>query len=62
MGQGLISVILSLPEKYREVIYLHYYAGYRVEEMARMLGTTANAVKKKAAERQDAHEGKPGRG
>lgn len=47
MGQGLISVILSLPEKYREVIYLHYYAGYRVEEIARMLGTTANAVKKR---------------
>ena len=44
---GLFQVLLTLPEKYREVIYLHYYAGYPVRELAGILRITENAVKKR---------------
>ena len=30
----LLSVVLSLPERYRTVIHLHYYEGYSIKEIA----------------------------
>ena len=35
----------SLPEKFRLVLVLHYVEGYRVEEIARIVGRTPSAVK-----------------
>lgn len=32
-----LMLLRSLPEKYRTVIYLHYYEGYTCEEIAKML-------------------------
>lgn len=32
-----ISVLLELPIKYRQVLYLHYYEGYLTEEIANLL-------------------------
>jgi RNA polymerase sigma-70 factor (ECF subfamily) len=40
----VIGAVLSLPEKYRDVIYLHYYEGYSAVEIARTLGKNENAV------------------
>lgn len=37
--------VLSLPVKYRTVIHLHYYMGYSVEEIARILKTNPSTVK-----------------
>jgi len=37
--------ILTLPPKYKTVIYLYYAEGYKVEEIARMIGASASAVK-----------------
>lgn len=34
----LWELLLSLPEKERMAIYLHYYQGYSTEETARMMG------------------------
>ena len=38
---------MNLPDKLKEVVYLHYIEGYRTAEIAQMLGITPNAVKKR---------------
>lgn len=40
----LLSIVLGLPEKYRDVIYLFYYEGYQATEIAQMLGKNVNTV------------------
>jgi len=40
-----LSAVLSLPEKYRLPIHLHYYEGYSVAEMAEILKLGQSAVK-----------------
>lgn len=37
--------LLELPVKQKTVIYLHYVEGYRIREIADILGTTEGAVK-----------------
>ena len=32
------------PRKYREAVYLHYYEGYSVREIASLLGQSESAV------------------
>lgn len=43
----VITELMKLPDKLKSVIYLHYIEGYKTEEIAKMLGITANAVKKR---------------
>lgn len=43
----VLLAVLELPEKYREVLHLHYIEGYRVKELAGILGLTEFAVKKR---------------
>lgn len=38
------EAVLSLPEKYRDVIYLHYYEGYTAPQISRILGKNVNTV------------------
>lgn len=40
----LFELVMELPKNYRTSIYLHYYEGYRVNEIAAMLGKSENAV------------------
>jgi RNA polymerase sigma-70 factor (ECF subfamily) len=40
----VLSAVLSLPKKYRDAIYLHYYEGYSAVEIAKMLGKNENTV------------------
>ena len=40
----VIQAVLSLPKKYREVIYLHYYEGYTAPEISKILGKNTNTV------------------
>ncbi len=40
----VLEAVQSLPLKYRNAIYLHYYEGYQVQEIAEMTGETPNAV------------------
>lgn len=40
----VLEAVLSLPEKYRNVIYLHYYEEYSAVEIARILGKKENTV------------------
>ena len=42
--QEVWEAVLSLPEKYRDVIYLHYYEGYTAPEIAEILDKKVNTV------------------
>lgn len=40
----LFYIILAMPEKYRQVIYLHFYEGYSAVEIGEILGKNTNTV------------------
>ncbi|MBR4102128.1 MAG: sigma-70 family RNA polymerase sigma factor [Oscillospiraceae bacterium] len=40
----VLEAVLSLPEKYRIVIYLYYYEGYQIREIARITSQSEAAV------------------
>lgn len=42
--RDVLEVVLALPEKYKNVIYLHYYEGYPAAEIGRILGKNTNTV------------------
>ena len=39
-----LEAVLALPEKYKAVIYLHYYEGYNAREIGRILKKKENTV------------------
>lgn len=43
----VLSEVIKLPGKLKTVIYLYYIEGYKTVEIAELLGTTPNAVRKK---------------
>lgn len=43
-SQPVINSIMRLPYKYRNVIYLHYYEGYSLNEIAQILEKSPNTV------------------
>lgn len=40
----VLSAVLSLPQKYKDVVYLHYYEGYTAVEIGRILKKNENTV------------------
>ena len=42
--RDVLEAVLSLPQKYKDVIYLHYYEGYTAPEIGTILGKNANTV------------------
>lgn len=40
----LLEAVLSLPAKYKDVVYLYYYEGYSAEEISRILKKNVNTV------------------
>lgn len=42
--ESILDEVNSLPEKYRNVIYLHYYEGYGVNEIAEILGAKPSTI------------------
>lgn len=40
----VLEAVLSLPQKYRDVVYLHYYEDYSAPEISRILGRNVNTV------------------
>lgn len=40
----VLEAVLALPQKYRDVVYLHYYEGYTAPEIGKILGKNANTV------------------
>ena len=43
-GDGLLSAVRALPQKYSSVIHLHYYEGYSIQEISKLLGLPAPTV------------------
>ena len=41
---GVLRAVLSLPAKYKDVVYLHYYEEYTAPEIGRILGKNPNTV------------------
>lgn len=41
---AVLDAVLALPEKYREAIYLHYYEGYAIGEIAALTHRSEAAV------------------
>ena len=40
----VLEAVLSLPARYRDVVYLHYYEDYTAPEIAQILGKNVNTV------------------
>ncbi len=40
----LWNAVFSLPQKYRDVVYLHYFEGYTAPQVSRILGRNVNTV------------------
>ncbi len=41
---GLMQKVLSLPDKYKTAVYLHYYEGYTGEQIAHLMKTSKSNV------------------
>ena len=46
----LLNAVLSLDEKYREVIFLYYYEGYNSNEIAELLDKSASTIRSHLSE------------
>ena len=51
---GLLDHVAALPEPQRAAIHLHYYEGYSLREIARLLGVTVPTVKMRLKRGRDA--------
>lgn len=45
-----MRAILRLPEKYKAVVFLHYFEGRRTDEIARMLGSPPSTIRNRLAD------------
>lgn len=45
----LLSLILELPEKYRVLIYFHYYEGYTMEELGEWMHSNPSTLRSRLA-------------
>ncbi len=43
-NKEVLEAVLSLPQKYRDVVYLHYYEDYTAPQISRILGKNVNTV------------------
>lgn len=50
MHDDTLEAVLALPEKYKDCVYLHYYEGYKTDEIARITGRTPSTVRSHLSE------------
>lgn len=43
-NKDILNAVLSLPERYKAIVYLHYYEGYTAPEIAKILKKNTNTV------------------
>lgn len=43
-NRHVLEAVLSLPAKYKEVVYLHYYEDYTAPQISRILGKNVNTI------------------
>lgn len=44
-NEDIQQAILSLPDKYKDCVYLHYYEGYKTDEIAEIIGRPASTIR-----------------
>ena len=44
-SSDLLQAVLALPETYKDCVYLHYYEGYKTDEIARITSTPPSTVR-----------------
>lgn len=47
--RNLFDVITTLPEKYREVLYLYYYEEYSIREISKLNGRKESTIQSRLA-------------
>lgn len=40
----ILEIVLSLPDKYKNIVYLYYYEGYTAVEISRILNKNVNTI------------------
>ena len=43
-NRDVLEAVLSLPPKYRDVVYLHYYEGYTAPQISTILHKNVNTI------------------
>lgn len=43
-NREVLEAVISLPKKYKDVVYLHYYEGYTAAEIGEILGKNVNTI------------------
>lgn len=51
--ESVLPALCALPDKYKSTLYLYYVEGYKVEEIAKMIGKTSSAVKMRLKKGRD---------
>lgn len=51
--QELLDIVMTLPPKYRAVIYLYYYEDYSVKEIAAIMHSTVSAITTRLSRARD---------
>jgi RNA polymerase sigma-70 factor (ECF subfamily) len=57
---GIFSVVMGLPDKYKSVVYLYYYEGYSSAEIAKILGKPPSTIRNHLHEARSVLEEKLG--
>ena len=42
--RDVLEAVSSLPQKYKDVVYLHYYEDYTAPQISRILGKNVNTI------------------
>ena len=47
---NVLDAVLALPEQYKDCVYLHYYEGYKTNEIASMTNTPPSTIRNRLSE------------
>ena len=49
-SSNVLDAVLALPEQYKDCVYLHYYEGYKTNEIASMTNTPPSTIRNRLSE------------
>ena len=49
-SSDVLDAVLALPEQYKDCVYLHYYEGYKTDEIASMTNTPPSTIRNRLSE------------
>lgn len=49
-SSNVLDAVLALPEQYKDCVYLHYYEGYKTDEIASMTNTPPSTIRNRLSE------------